>query len=165
LALKGRLNFNKNIQQNSIHQERFYTEHHIYDFENLANQILLRALTILSSLTSNFTLKDKISRLKLNFPDIKEIYIQKRHFDKLKENRKTVSYIQALQVAKMIILNYSPDIRSGQENMLALLFDMNKLWEEYIYRMLLKTKRNGISISFQNEQDFWEREQLDLISF
>jgi 5-methylcytosine-specific restriction enzyme subunit McrC len=160
LTLKGRLEFNKNIQQNCIHQERFYTHHQIYDFENLANQILLRALTILSSITTSFTLKDKISRLKLNFPDIKEIPIEKSHFDNLRENRKAVSYIQALQIAKMIILNYSPDIRSGQENMLALLFDMNKLWEEYIYRMLLKTKRNGISISFQNEQDFWEKRTI-----
>jgi 5-methylcytosine-specific restriction enzyme subunit McrC len=56
----------------------------------------------------------------------------------------------------MIILNYSPDIRTGQENMLTLLFDMNKLWEEYIYRMLLKANYEGITVSFQNKQNFWE---------
>jgi len=56
----------------------------------------------------------------------------------------------------MIILNYSPDIKSGQEHMLTLLFDMNKLWEEYIYRMLIKSKRPEIKISFQNKQKFWE---------
>ena len=58
--------------------------------------------------------------------------------------------------AKMIILNYSPDIRSGQENMLTLLFDINKLWEEYVYRMLLRTKDKNITVSFQNKQAFWE---------
>lgn len=156
LALKGRLDFNKNIQQNLIHQERFYTEHQVYDFENLANQILLKGLSILSEVTFNTSLKDKIARLKVNFPNIKEIPIQKSHFDKLKENRKTVAYTQALQIAKMIILNYSPDIRTGQENMLTLLFDMNKLWEEYIYRMLLKANHEGITVSFQNKQKFWE---------
>jgi len=156
LALKGRIDFNKNIQQNLIHQERFYTEHQVYDYENLINQIILKGLTILGDLTYNSQLKDKIVRLRANFPEIKEITIQKHHFDKVKENRKTVSYARALQIAKMIILNYSPDIRSGQENMLTLLFDMNKLWEEYIYRMLLKTKREDITISFQNKQKFWE---------
>ena len=40
LALKGRLDFNKNIQHNLIHQERFYTEHQVYDFENIINQII-----------------------------------------------------------------------------------------------------------------------------
>ncbi len=156
LALKGRLDFNKNIQQNLIHQERFYTEHQVYDFENLINQIILKGLTILGDLTYNSQLKDKIVRLRAIFPDIKEITIQKHHFDKVKENRKTVSYSRALQIAKMIILNYSPDIRSGQENMLTLLFDMNKLWEEYIYRMLVRAKRGDITISFQNQQKFWE---------
>ena len=156
LALKGRLDFNKNIQYNLIHQERFYTEHQVYDFENIINQIILKGLTILSDLTYNSDLKDKIARLKLSFPEIKEIPIQKYHFDKVKNNRKTVAYTRALQIAKMIILNYSPDIRSGQENMLTLLFDMNKLWEEYIYRMLIRAKRDDIQVSFQNKQKFWE---------
>ncbi|MBO0593124.1 restriction endonuclease [Cellulophaga sp. E16_2] len=156
LALKGRLDFNKNIQQNLIHQERFYTEHQVYDYENLINQIILKALVILGSLTYNSQLKDRILRLRASFPDIKEIQIQKYHFDKVKENRKTVSYFRALQIAKMIILNYSPDIRSGQENMLTLLFDMNKLWEEYIYRMLIRAKGDNLTINFQNMQKFWE---------
>ena len=155
-ALKGRLDFNKNIQKNLIHQERFFTEHQVYDYENLVNQIILRGLTILGSLTYNTQLKDKISRLRVSFPEIKEITIQKYHFDKVKENRKTIAYTRALQIAKMIILNYSPDIRSGQENMLTLLFDMNKLWEEYVYRMLLRTKDKNITVSFQNKQAFWE---------
>ena len=155
-ALKGRLDFNKNIQKNLIHQERFFTEHQVYDYENLVNQIILRGLTILGSLTYNAQLKDKISRLRVSFPEIKEIPIQKYHFDKVKENRKTAAYNRALQIAKMIILNYSPDIRSGQENMLTLLFDMNKLWEEYVYRMLLRTKDKNITVSFQNKQAFWE---------
>jgi 5-methylcytosine-specific restriction enzyme subunit McrC len=156
LALKGRLDFNKNIQQNLIHQERFYTEHQVYDYENLVNQIILKGLTILGGLSYNSQLKDRIARLRVNFPEIKEIPIQKHHFDKVKHNRKTVAYTRALQIAKMIILNYSPDIRSGQENMLTLLFDMNKLWEEYIYRMLIRTKRDDIQVSFQNKQKFWE---------
>ena len=156
LALKGRIDFNKNIQQNLIHQERFYTEHQVYDYENLINQIVLKGLTILGDLTYNSQLKDKIVRLRANFPEIKEITIEKHHFDKVKQNRKTVSYDRALQIAKMIILNYSPDIRCGQENMLTLLFDMNKLWEEYIYRMLLRTKREDMTMSFQNKQKFWE---------
>jgi 5-methylcytosine-specific restriction enzyme subunit McrC len=160
LALKGRLDFNKNIQQNLIHQERFYTNHQIYDYEHLVNQILLKGLTLLDAICYNPLLKDKIARLKTNFPDIKEIPIQKLHFDKIKENRKTVSYASALQIAQMIILNYSPDIRSGQENMLTLLFDMNKLWEEYIYRMLSRSKTDDITVDFQNSQEFWDKRTI-----
>ncbi|OJJ23600.1 hypothetical protein BKI52_04355 [marine bacterium AO1-C] len=159
-VLKGRLDFNKNIQQNLIHQERFYTTHQVYDHEHLVNQILLKGLSILADFTFNAQLKDKITRLRASFPEIKEIPIQKHHFAQLKENRKTVAYTKALQIARMIILNYSPDIRSGQENMLTLLFDMNTLWEEYIYRMLLRTKRPCIQVNFQNKQKFWENRKI-----
>ena len=159
-ALKGRLIFGKNIQNNLIHQERFYTEHQVYDHEHLHNQILLKALSVLSVVSNNPNIIDSINRTKLNFPDIKEIQITKTHFDQLRENRKTIPYSNALKVAKMIILNYSPDIKSGGENMLALLFDMNKLWEEYVYRMLLRKKEPGYAIGFQTSQKFWENKTV-----
>jgi 5-methylcytosine-specific restriction enzyme subunit McrC len=159
-SLKGRIIFSQNIQNNLIHQERFYTEHQVYDYEHLHNQILIRALSVLSKLSNNPTIIDNINRIKLSFPDIKEIQITKIHFDQILENRKTVSYSQAIRIAKMIILNYSPDIKSGGENMLALLFDMNKLWEEYIYRMLLKKKESGLTIGFQTSQKFWENKTI-----
>jgi 5-methylcytosine-specific restriction enzyme subunit McrC len=159
-ALKGRLIFGRNIQRNLIHQERFYTEHQVYDYDHLHNQILLKALSILSVISNNSNIIDSINRIKLNFPDIKEIQITKTHFDQIRENRKTIPYNKALKIAKMIILNYSPDIKSGSENMLALLFDMNKLWEEYIYRMLLRKMEPGFTIGFQTSQKFWENKTV-----
>ncbi len=155
-ALKGRIEFARNIQQNLIHKERFYTTHQVYDYEHVINQILLKALSILSKIVTNSNLKDRISRIKLDFPEIKEIQITKIHFDQLNESRKTIPYSEAIKIAKMIILNYSPDIKNGQENMLALLFDMNKLWEEYVYRMLQRNKPDNVSVDFQNSQKFWE---------
>jgi 5-methylcytosine-specific restriction enzyme subunit McrC len=156
LALKGRLDFAKNIQQNVIRQERFYTTHQIYDYNHIVNQILFKALKVLKSISNNSYLIDSVNRVLSNFPEIDEIEINKYHFDKVVSNRKTEPYNEALQIAKMIILNYSPDIKGGDENMLALLFDMNKLWEEYIYRMLLKVDDASIKVSFQNRDKFWQ---------
>ena len=156
LALKGRMDFAKNIQQNVIRQERFFTTHQVYDYNHLANQILYKALKVLKTISNNSYLIDGINRLLANFPEINEIEINKSHFDKITSNRKTAPYNEALKIAKMILLNYSPDIKGGDENMLALLFDMNKLWEEYIYRMLLKVDNPSIKVNFQNRDKFWE---------
>jgi 5-methylcytosine-specific restriction enzyme subunit McrC len=155
-ALKGQINFGKNIQQNLIRQERFYTNHQVYDYDHLINQILFKALQVLKTITSSNYLIDSVNRILSNFPEVDTIQINKTHFDKLTTNRKSVSYNEALKIAKMILLNYSPDIKGGDENMLALLFDMNKLWEEYIYRMLLKVDDPSIKVSFQNRDEFWE---------
>ena len=159
-AWKGRMDFGRNIQQNLIHQERFFTHHQVFDHEHLINQILLKALYILNSLAQNSSLKDRTMRNLLNFPEINQIQILPEHFNQIKESRKTKPYKKALEAAKMIILNFSPDIISGQENMLALLFDMNKLWEEYIFHMLLLTNFQGYNIIYQDGKNFWEKRKI-----
>ena len=159
-VVKGRILFTNHIRENLIHQERVYTEHQVYDTENLYNQILLRALNLLNQISHNPTIKDQIHRLRLDFPEIQEIQITQAHFNRLKDTRKSRSYQNALQIAKMIILNYSPDIRSGGENMIALLFDMNKLWEEYIYRVLQNNPNSDYEISYQNSESFWENKTI-----
>ena len=159
-ALKGRIIFPKNLQHNLIHKERIYTDHQLYDYEHLLNQVLLKGLSVLSIVSQNPLITDRIHRVKLDFPEIREIPITRFHFDKLKINRKSEPYRRALDIARMIILNFRPDIRSGNDNMLALLFDMNKLWEEYVYRMLLKESCPEVSVSFQNSKKFWENKSI-----
>ncbi|OEY72815.1 McrC family protein [Salegentibacter salarius] len=160
LALKGQINFSRNIQHNLVHQERFYTNHQVYDHQHLIHQIILKALRILKVISYNSFLQDSIERIIAKFPEVKEVEIGKHHFDRIVLNRKTTKYREALKIAKMIILNYSPDIKGGAENMLALLFDMNKLWEEYIYRMLSRLQNEHLKVSFQNKDNFWEKKVI-----
>jgi 5-methylcytosine-specific restriction enzyme subunit McrC len=58
----------------------------------------------------------------------------------------------------MILLNYRPDIQNGQNNVLAILFDMNDLWEEYVYRQLLRFCQPPMQINPQEYKKVWERE-------
>lgn len=159
LALKGKLVFSQNIQKNVVHKERFYCEHQVYDKDHLLHQILLKGLNILENLV-DVALKDKVNRLLFEFADYKDIPINSSHFDKIVSDRKNIPYERALNIAKMLILNYSPNLNSGNNNMLTLLFDMNKLWEEYIYRILQNNKPAGFKVNFQNKTAFWESKTI-----
>ncbi|WP_282787735.1 McrC family protein [Flavobacterium croceum] len=158
-ALKGKLVFSQNIQKNVVHKERFYCEHQLYDKDHLIHQILYRGLLILKDLVNN-NLKDKLNRILFEFQDYQQVMINKNHFEKFVNDRKTQPYFKAIDIAKMIILNYSPNLNTRNDNMLTLLFDMNKLWEEYIYRILQKHKPNGYQVSFQNSDKFWEHKTI-----
>jgi len=161
-ALKGRLDFSKDINKNLIHRERFFTHHQKYDYEHLINQIILKALKVLNKISNNPLLNDRINKLIFNFPEIKEIEITKLSFDAVILNRKSTSYNEAIKIAKMIILNYSPDISRGNDDMLALLFDMNKLWEKYIYRLMKRGEEVGsYSVSYHNKKDFWNKRRIE----
>lgn len=159
LSLKGKLLFSQNIQKNLVHKERFYCSHQVYDRNNIIHQILLKGLSILKHLeTKGFT--DRINRIMLEFDKIDKVKITSRHFTEIQANRKTKPYTNAIQIARMLILNYSPNISSGNENMLTLLFDMNKLWEEYIFRILYKYKPATYKVSYQNSDKFWENKRI-----
>lgn len=159
-SLKGRIDFAKNIQHNIIHQERFFTTHQVYDYNHLANWVLFEGLEILQNLNTSPLLKDRISALLTNFPELQGTKITAKHFDLLRKSRKLDDYQKAIDIAKMLILNYSPDLNSGRDNMLAILFDMNKLWEEYVYQILVRTKNHNYNIVYQNGKYFWETRKI-----
>ncbi len=98
LALKGQLQFSKNIQLNLVHQERFYSKHQTYDHEHLINQILLKALSILSGIVRNPLLTDRIKKIQLNFPEIKEINISAEQISSIILNRKSLDYKDAFKL-------------------------------------------------------------------
>lgn len=158
-ALKGRLLFNQNICQNLVHKERFYCKHQIYDKNHLLHQILYRGLLVLKTFV-NDSLKDRLNRMLFEFQDFENLNIQKKHFDKIVIDRKNNSYQKAIDIAKIIILNYSPSLNYGDENLLALLFDMNALWEEYIFRILKKHQTDEMEVVFQNSDKFWENKRI-----
>ena len=154
-ALKGKLLFAKNIQQNLVHRERFYCEHQVYDRNHLLHQILYKGLRILKTFV-NDALKDRLNRLLFEFQEIDNIEISEKHFRKIVFDRKNSDYQKVFDIAKIIILNYSPSLNYGSENLLTLLFDMNALWEEYIFRILQKYKKDEEKVSRQDSKKFWK---------
>ena len=160
-ALKGKLEFAGHIKNNVVHKERFYTTHQVYDTNHILHQILLYALNIVDQFTKGTRLHDFTKRILINFPKVTENKITSSQLNKLKLNRKTAVYQEALEIARLIILNYSPDISNGKERMLSLLFDMNQLWEVYILKQLQKAcVDTEITVSGQESKSFWGSNSL-----
>jgi 5-methylcytosine-specific restriction enzyme subunit McrC len=154
-SLKGKLLFEKNINHNIVHQERFYNEHQVYDKDHTLHQILNAALCIVEEFTRATYLHDTCKRIQLDFPEVSEIKISKKLLDGFRLSRKAKPYSKAFDIARLILLNYSPDISSGREKMLAILFDMNKLWEEYVVVKLSEVIPDNYSIIAQDSKAFW----------
>jgi len=160
-ALKGKLEFAGHISKNLIHKERFYTTHQIYDKDHQVHQILNLALLIIEQLSKGSYLYPKCKRVQLDFPEVSSIKCTATTFDKFKLNRKSQAYEKALEIARLIILNYAPNISSGSERMLALLFDMNNLWEEYVLVQLKKACLNtSYQVEGQQSTNFWDSMSL-----
>ncbi len=157
-SLKGRLMFPENIKHNLIHKQRFFTEHQSYDFNNIFNIALKKALEIISITAFSKSIVFESNRLLCDFETVEDKSLNEGDFVNIKYDRNTEKYRNAIELARLIIFNHQPDIMTGKNNVVALLFDMNMLFEEYVYRLLRRTASSNAGeyeVLFQKGKQFW----------
>ena len=134
--MKGKLLLGEHLRRNFIHKERFYIRYTTYDYEHIMNCLLRQALEIASTVSQNTNIRGKAVSTLFNFPELKEVTVTSTLFDNLIFNRKTEDYRMAIKLAKLLLLHTVPNRVGNGYKILALMFDMNKLWEEYVYMIL-----------------------------
>lgn len=161
-VLKGQLIFPAHLRENLIRRDKFYTDHQTYDQGHLVNHILLAALEVVDRIATDATIKATTRRLLMQFPELPpRPAIHASTFDRIIMTRKLAHYEESLGLAKLILLNFSPDLQRGRDDVLAILFDMNVLWERFIYRTLQKSLgHTGCHVSYQNSKEFWNKRRV-----
>lgn len=135
-ALKGRLDLTQQLRHNFVHREHFYVHHTIYDYDHVLNSLLFQTLELLGRLRVQPVFDNRIQALKLAFPDTQHIRITESMFSRLRYTRKTRRYKPAIDIARLLLLNYHPDLSHGYLHVLALMFNMENLWERFLYASL-----------------------------
>ncbi|MGB4972678.1 MAG: restriction endonuclease, partial [Cyclobacteriaceae bacterium] len=155
--LKGSIQFSKHIRANVIHKERFYVKYTVYDHHHDLNLILYKTIKLIQRISSNSALSSRLGALLLNFPEVADCRITPELFSKITFNRKTEGYKNAISISKLLLLNYHPDVQRGTQDVLAIMFDMNLLWERFVYKSLYRYSE-GKLIQAQSSKYFWKPE-------
>lgn len=154
-ALKGKLLIGKQITCNNIHQERFYVKQNIYDKQHLMHQILYKALRTILKIGVNTATQSRYNNILLDFPEQNDISISEYLFDKITFDRKSNDYRKAFDIAKIILLNYHPEMEQGSNTILAVMFNMNSLWEKFVLKSLKRFIPDDLSVKGQVSINFW----------
>lgn len=155
-ALRGRLLFDRHLRENLIHKERFYVQDTTYDQSHLIHSILHQTLQLLQRVNRNAALQGRIQQLLFYFPEQTYRRITEQTFKNIRYNRKVEPYREALGIARLLLLNYHPSLYHGQEDILALLFDMNTLWESFVLVSLKRELRKDCRVSGQVSKPFFQ---------
>lgn len=162
--LKGRILFRQHVSRNLLHRERMYTAHETYDRDNIFNRVLKCALGIVEQQAVRPALTARATALNLAFERVSDSRITPDTFERLVPSRNTERYRKAIQLARLIILNYSPDLRGGREHVVAILFDMNKLFERFILVHLRRAQgsfaNHRLHIQGQQSKRFWASKNI-----
>jgi len=155
-ALKGTLLFGQHLARNVVHQERFYTRHQTYDLDHLPHRLLRQALVLLPALTAHTGLRGRAARALLAWPELPAVRPTPAIFARLRYDRKTAPYRPALRIARLLLLRLSPDVRHGEQDLVALFFNMNHIWEAYLLRTIQRLAPAGWEVSKPARVVFWQ---------
>ncbi len=152
-TFRGRLLVGPHVRANVARQERVFIAHAIHDADNLPNRALHRALERVARGVSA-RLASRAEAALMDFPEVTPGPIRPADWSILHRlDRRTERYREALTLARLILQEERPDLRWGDAESFALLFDMNALFERYLERALRGL--SGVRVHAQRGRDFW----------
>lgn len=137
--LKGKLKISEQIKHNTIHKERFFVQYEEFISNRVENRLIKTTLQYLykkSKLNKN---QQRIREFLFVFDEIEISHNIKTDFSKIKLNRQMKDYEQVLLWCKTFLFENSFSPYKGNDIAFALLFDMNLLFESFVYSYLKKS--------------------------
>ena len=136
--LKGKLLIGNQVKYNIIHKENFFVEYQEFNNDRVENRLIKTTLQYLYK-KSHFNMnQQRIREFLFIFDDIKISKNAIIDFSKVKLNRQMKDYEKILIWCKTFLLENSFSPYKGRDIAFALLFDMNLLFESYVYDYLKK---------------------------
>ena len=134
--LKGKIKFSENIRYNCTNQAKFYCEYDEFSENNLLNQLFLFVSICLYNISNN-NYNKKILKLIINYySDISFVRFVKCKVRKIKLTRNQELFKKPFNLAKMFVEQTSVDLSKNKFENITLVWDMNKLFEEFIFELI-----------------------------
>ena len=158
-SFRGKLNATKDAVTNYSDRSRVHCKFQDYTYDHLFNQILKEALKVISLKSLNFDLRQLANKQLLSFELVSSLSV-KTNIDLIEIDRKHDYYSEAIKIAKLILSNFSPNIKSGNSDSIAFLFDMNHLFEEFVFKVLKQgLADHGFEVK-RSVKEFWNGKLL-----
>ena len=158
-SCKGKLIVTKQIQQNFAHAERFYVQYDDFNLNRPMNRLIKSTLELLLKKTAIWSNKKDILQLLDTLASVPSSNDYKADFSRVVFDHGTEEFRPVISWCNIFLNKRSFTPLSGGSVSVSLLFDMNKLFEDYVavklrkYFPYLKTQDTG-GYLFENPKKF-----------
>jgi len=134
--LKGKIKFAENIRHNSCNQAKFYCEYDEFSENNALNQLFLFVSECLYNISKD-SHNRKILKFIINYySEVDLVRFDRFSAEKIRLSRNQDLFRKPFMLAKMFIEKTSVDISKNRFDSITMLWDMNKLFEEFVFEIM-----------------------------
>jgi 5-methylcytosine-specific restriction enzyme subunit McrC len=152
-VLRGRLLFAQQLRHNLVHAEQFYSRAQTYDATHALNALLRQALHVATTAATSEPVLTRARCMFAQWPDMLPVPVPA---EMPMLTHATARYGAALKLAMLLLQQYSPALQTGQTAAVALLFDMNRLFESYVAQQLRRAAPFlNCQVATQASQPLW----------
>ena len=152
--LKGKILINQNLKYNYSNHSRFFCEYSIYSTNIPHNKILKATLLKLVKLTNSFNSYSSILKILSHFENIESSQNFQNDFIRIKTSGRFFGYYEKLmQWSEIFLTGKSFTNFSGSNLNIAILYPMERLFEDYI-SFLFSKYSNKFEIRLQDKSYF-----------
>lgn len=136
--LRGKIKFSENIRNNSSNRAKFYCEYDEFSENNILNQLFLFVSTCLYNISNDSYNKKTLKFIINYYSNIQLVRFDKFKAEKIKLYRNQELFKKPFNLAKMFIEKTSVDLSKNKFENITLIWDMNKLFEEFVFEIMKK---------------------------
>lgn len=148
-ALRGKLLISRQIAENLVRRDRFFTEHDEFSQNRAENRLIQSALARVLEVSVSHDNQRSARELSFAFAHIPASTDFQQDIQKIRLDRGMAYYATALEWAKLILLGLSPVNGIGQQHAPSLLFPMHAIFEAYVAKHLARQLQPDFSLQKQ----------------
>ena len=133
---KGKFLINQHLKHNIVRKDRFYMAYDEFHINRPENRLIKTTLLKLNKVSSNGKNQLLAKRLLAEFEMVNQSTNNDKDFSLVKKDRNAQAYQSLMTWSQIFLKNKSFSTFKGTENVNALLFPMEKIFEAYVAKQL-----------------------------
>lgn len=151
-TVKGAIDFTKQMNINLMNPTRFVCKYSTLDDNNIINQHMKMTILQMIKISTSSTNIKELKSILLHFNTISIPFNSRQRKLNIPISKLNVRIKKIIEYCNLFLDGFSVSLNYGKHSVSSMIFDMNKLFEMFIYKSYKKIYKSNVN--YQSNQDY-----------